>query len=158
MKKVRACAGIVLALMLVACAKDPVPQRDTRSPGVCRFMGNSIDDRVCATSFVSVLVDPALYDGERVSFMAWAEPVNDVIMLFPSRDLLDARDPFSSIVVYPVDSPESFKKLVSMTKDDPQYVRVSGAFHHIAGGEVSPSFEAVDVDRLGVLVGMRWSR
>ncbi len=104
------------------------------------------------TTMSALLSQPEKFDGRLVSFYAWIDQVNGVILLFPSRDELDARNSFSSLVAYPESSPDAFREIPSVESGE-KFLRVTGTFRWNRDGAPGPR-APVDVDRMGVMEGV----
>ncbi|WMJ68705.1 hypothetical protein [Stenotrophomonas sp. 24(2023)] len=106
------------------------------------------------TTMSALLSQPEKFDGRLVSFHAWTDQVNGAILLFPSRDELDARDSFSSLVAYPESSPAAFREMSSVEDGKGKFLRVTGTFRWNREGAPRSPGAPVDVDRMGVMEGL----
>jgi len=109
------------------------------------------------TTMSALLSQPEKFDGRLVSFHAWMDQVNGAILFFPSRDELDARDSFSSLVAYPESSPGAFREIPSVEDGEKKFLRVIGTFRWNRDGAPRSPSAPVDVDRMGVMEGVQLS-
>lgn len=151
-------SSLLAALTLLSGCSEPDGSVPRPVPSACKIYGNVADSSVCQTAFSSVLADPRQFDGVSISIGAWVEPVNDVIMAFPSRDALNLRESSSSVVIYASENPRAVEYLSGLPDADPVYVRVKGVFHWINDAAPRAHFDPVDVGRVGVLEGVELSR
>lgn len=110
----RWCAVVTLFFILGACSSSSKEVGTVGAPSACKFRGNQVGAETCMTTMSVLLSQPEKFDGRLVSFHAWIDHINGAILLFPSRDELDARDSFSSLVAYPESSPGAFQEIPSV--------------------------------------------
>lgn len=147
-------AVVTLVFTLGACSSSSQEGGAAGAPSVCKFRGNELGYETCMTTMSALLSQPEKFDGRLVSFYAWIDQVNGVILLFPSRDELDARNSFSSLVAYPESSPEAFREIPSVESGEEKFLRVTGTFRWNRDGAPRPPSAPVDVDRMGVMEGV----
>lgn len=150
----RWCAVVTLVFILGACSSSSKEVGTVGTPSACKFRGNQVGAETCMTTMSALLAQPEKFDGRLVSFHAWIDQVNGAILLFPSRDELDARDSFSSLVAYPESSPDAFQEIPSVEGGEEKYMRVTGTFRWNRDGAPRAPSAPVDVDRMGVMEGV----
>ncbi|WP_303638233.1 hypothetical protein [Stenotrophomonas tuberculopleuritidis] len=106
------------------------------------------------TTMFALLSQPEKFDGRLVSFHAWVDQVNGAILLFPSRDEMEARNSFSSLVAYPEASPGAFREIPSVEGGEEKFLRVTGTFRWNRDGASRTPSAPVDADRMGVMEGV----
>jgi len=147
-------AVIALVFILGACSSSRQEADSAGDPSACKFRGNELGAETCMTTMFALLSQPEKFDGRLVSFHAWIDQVNGAILLFPSRDELDARDSFSSLVAYPESSPAAFREIHSVEGGEEKFLRVTGTFRWNRDGAPRSPSAPVDVDRMGVMEGV----
>lgn len=145
-------AVVALIFMLSACSPQEVGSAE--APAACKFRGNELGAETCMTTMYALLSQPEKFDGRVVSFHAWIDQVNGAILIFPSRDELDARDSFSSLVAYPESSPDAFREIPSVEGGEEKFLRMTGTFRWNRDGAPRSPSAPVDVDRMGVMEGV----
>lgn len=141
---------ITLVLVLGACSSSKQNEGLADTPGSCKIRGNEAGAETCMTTMSALLSQPEKFDGRLVSFYAWVDQINGSILFFPSRDALESRDSFSSLVAYPQSSPDAFKEHSSVEGGE-HFMRVNGRFRWNRDGAIESRIDPVDVDRMGVM-------
>ncbi|KAG1253644.1 hypothetical protein G6F65_017380 [Rhizopus arrhizus] len=147
-------AVVALVFILGACSSSSQEGGAAGAPSAYKLRGNELGSETCMTTMSALLSQPEKFDGRLVSFHAWIDQVNGVILLFPSRDELDARDSFSSLVAYPESSPGAFREIPSVEGGEEKFLRVTGTFRWNRDGAPKSPSAPVDVDRMGVMEGV----
>lgn len=150
-------AVVTLVFILGACSSSSQDVGSAGTPSACKFRGNELGAETCMTTMSALLSQPEKFDGRLVSFHAWMDQVNGAILFFPSRDELDARDSFSSLVAYPESSPGAFREIPSVEDGEKKFLRVTGTFRWNRDGAPRSPSAPVDVDRMGVMEGVQLS-
>lgn len=146
---------VALALsVLSGCERPSESQAQGRVPGACKMRGNGDAPPTCMTSISSVLAAPERYEGMKVSFGAWVDQINDVVLVFPSEDAMGLRDTASSMVIYPEKNVRSEDRSLSGLSGSARFVRVTGFFYRIEDGVRNSRVDPVDSGRFGVLEGV----
>lgn len=151
-------ASVLMAIAFFAvsaCSRTPSEQEPANQsrpiPSACRIHGNKQNEVICSTAMSTILAAPDQFDGMAVSFVAWAEPVNDAIVAFPSPDTMQMRDSATSVVIYPSKNPDVKRSIGSNNWNSPELVRLTGVFRWI-GSDGSHSFaDPIDRGRIGVM-------
>lgn len=153
---------LLILLGISACSKAP-PREESignsnSTPSSCRVQGNKQGEIICATSMSSILMAPDQFDGKVVSFVGWAEPVNDVVVVFSNRDTLQMRDTATSVVIYPPKNPEIEDALEGSHWKSPELVRLTGVFRWTPSDGTNSSADPIDRGRVGVMENVSISR
>lgn len=157
MSNLRCFLMFALGVALCGCSDSTRKVVETSVPSACKMRGNGDTEATCMTALSSVLAGPDRFDGRRISVGAWVDEVNDVVLLFPSRDALLARDSFTSVVIYPSGNEEAIRLLAKIAPDGPRLIRATGTFHWIREGVPSPVGESIDSNRVGVMKDVEFS-
>jgi hypothetical protein len=143
---------------LPGCEYSPGGGESSQAPAACRMQGNGDGQPTCMTTLSSVLAAPDRFDGMKISAGVWVDEVNDVVLLFPTREALEMRDSSSSLVVYRGKSPGMGALSFKAIPDDARYVRATGVFHWNQQGVRNVHADPIDSGRMGVLEGVTIER
>ncbi|MCD9096680.1 hypothetical protein [Luteimonas fraxinea] len=128
---IRLFIAVAFIALVGACAhEEGVEGKSTiRDQKRCSFYGNSADKIYCATTYTQVLVDPDYYAGRRIMINGWASTDGKAILLYPSKDSMDAIEFNASLLVKEADAPLTLSEYIAGQGDGSARVLVGGVLN-----------------------------
>lgn len=128
---IKMAAATMAFLSLIACA----PVRENELARHCSFGGNVAGVEYCRTTYIEILANPDLFDGQRVSLRVWAVMESGHILLFPFPEYVDAGFANSAIeFVLSGKESDDLKRLLSKTEPfEARKISISGRLEVVEG-------------------------